>query len=170
MNAKLIKPTEDYLPSYLEACREFKAKSVRMHSLMDPDRFHEWRDTLITSFEDARLGRNLREGIVPQTTLWLVEDGEFIGYGNLRHRLTESLERMGGHIGYAIRPSRWGKGYGTWQLKLLLSEAAKLGIREALLTCDDRNIGSYRVMEKNGGVLQDNIVNTVDGEAQLTRR
>ncbi len=30
----------------------------------------------------------------------------------------------------------------------------RLGIRRALVTCDDDNVGSRRVIEKNGGVLE----------------
>jgi predicted acetyltransferase len=36
-----------------------------------------------------------------------------------------------------------------------LDLAAGLGVDPALVTCDDTNVASRRVIEKNGGVLED---------------
>lgn len=169
-NARLVVPSEEYLQSYLEACREFKKSGTELFGSHDPDAFDAWKDTLFPKFEQNRLGTGLPEGYVPCSAFWLVEEGAFVGLGSIRHRLTPALERFGGHIGYAIRPSRWNMGYGTLQLGLLLEEAAKLGIADALVTCDDDNVGSYRVIEKNGGVYQDTIENTIGGQFRKTRR
>jgi len=38
-------------------------------------------------------------------------------------------------------------------LRLLLKKAQKLGIERVLVTCNDNNIASARVIEKNGGKL-----------------
>ena len=170
MTAKLVIPSEEYLPSYLEACRDFKRLSLTLFSLHDPDTFDEWRHTIFQGFVNQRLGKGLPDGYVPASTFWLVGGGEFIGVGNIRHRLTENLALFGGHIGYAIRPEKWGLGYGTLLLRFLLSEAAALGIERALLTCNERNVASARVMEKNGGVYQDTIDNVVDGVPLRTKR
>ena len=169
-NAKLILPCEEYLQSYFELCKEYKDNNVKTMSFHDSDTFDEWKHTIFQTYENYRNGINLPSGYVPGTTFWLVEDGEVIGVGGIRHRLTESLEKFGGHIGYGIKYSKWNKGYGTLQLKLLLEEAAKLGIRHALITCNDDNIGSARVIEKNGGKLQDIIDNVIDGQPRRTRR
>ena len=170
MTAKLVVPGEEYLYSYLEACRDFKAYNGGQYSLHDPDAFEEWRHTIFQQFENQRLGIRLPDGYVPGSTFWLVEGGEFVGVGNIRHRLTEGLEKFGGHIGYMIRCDKWGQGYGTLQLRLLLAEAAALGIKRALITCDESNIASARVMEKNGAVYQDTIVNVIDGVPRRTKR
>ena len=169
-NAKLILPCEEYLQSYFEACKEYKEHNVKTFSFNDPDNFGEWKDTIFQKYEYWRNGVNLPSGYVPGTTFWFVENGEFIGMGNIRHRLTEALEKFGGHIGYAVRYGKWNRGYGTLQLKLLLEEAAKLGIQHALITCNDDNIGSARVIEKNGGKLQDIIDNVIEGVPRRTRR
>ena len=170
MKAELITPCEAYLESYLQACIEYKENAVRTYSLHDPDAFDQWKEIIFQRFEKDRLGVDLREGHVPSTTLWLVEDGAYIGTGNIRHKLTDSLSRFGGHIGYAIRFGMWGKGYGTLQLKLLLVHAAELGIERALITCDETNVGSARVIEKCGGVYQDTIGNVVEGVHHDTKR
>ena len=152
---KLVLPSEEYLQSYLDACREMKDEGVETFSIHDPEQFKDWKDTIFQTYNERRKGINLKSGYVPDTTFWLVENGEFIGLGSVRHRLTPALESFGGHIGYMIRPSRWNQGYGTLQLKLLLDEAARLGIEKALLTCSIYNPGSAKVMEKNGGVRID---------------
>ncbi|MBI1294755.1 GNAT family N-acetyltransferase [bacterium] len=98
---------------------------------------------------------------VPQSTFWLVRhaDGEtrVLGTSRLRHSLNERLRLMGGHIGYGIRPSEQHKSYGTQILALTLLEARKLGIERVLVTCDVDNIASVRIIEKNGGVLEDRL-------------
>lgn len=123
-------------------------------------------------FEQYRLERGLKPGRVGAHFFWLVDDaiGDFIGEITIWHRLTEELSRYGGHIGYGIRFSRWNQGFGTQMLALALEEAKKLGLSKVLITCDDDNIGSARVMEKNGFLLSDKVENTVDGRSVLTRR
>lgn len=170
MRAQLVIPSEALLPSYLEACREFKERNVSTYRLHDPDLYEEWRHDLVRKCIDQSQGLHLPPGYVPASTFWLAEGDQFIGTGNIRHCLTESLERFGGHIGYAIRVSRWGRGYGTLQLQLLLREAEKLGLRRVLITCNDENIGSARIIEKNGGLHQDTIDNLIDGTLRRTRR
>ena len=56
-------------------------------------------------------------------------------------------------------------------LKLILDQFKNL-IEEdnILITCDDDNIGSYRIIESNGGILENKIENEAAGEKFLTRR
>jgi predicted acetyltransferase len=69
--------------------------------------------------------------------------------------LNEVLEKEGGHIGYDIRPSMRRKGYGTEILKLSLPIAKQIGLNRVMLTCDDNNIASWKIMEKNGAVIDE---------------
>jgi predicted acetyltransferase len=150
-NVKIIKPCEQYLESYLEACKEFKELGIKSGPPHDPDKFDEWKDTIFTKCEEYSKGINLPDGFVPCTMYWMVNDNDYIGAGNIRHELNENLKAFGGHIGYHIRKKYWNKGYGSLQLKLLLQKCNEMGIEKALLTCDATNIASSRVMEKNGG-------------------
>ena len=107
-------------------------------------------------------------GYVPASQFWLVtESGVYIGDVDIRHCLNESLKRYGGHIGYKIRPTCRRRGYGTLICRLGLAKARLLGIGDILITCDDDNIASYKIIEANGGVLRDRVDN---GREVLTRR
>ncbi len=86
------------------------------------------------------------------------ETGRIYGMASLRRRLSDDLLVGGGHIGYGIRPSERGKGFGTRQLKLLLEKCRALGIDRVLVTCDRDNPASAHVIINNGGVLQDEII------------
>jgi predicted acetyltransferase len=72
----------------------------------------------------------------------------------LRHYLNEHLRERGGHAAYAVRKSERGKGYGKLILKKLINKAAKKDINELLLTVDDVNTASRKVIEANGGQLE----------------
>jgi predicted acetyltransferase len=96
-------------------------------------------------------------GFVPMTTLWWVEDDEFIGRLAIRHRLTPALRRAGGHIGYDVRPGARRRGHARAMLAAALPVANALGVGDALLTCDDTNVASRRVIEANGGRYIDTV-------------
>ena len=165
---RLIEPCEAYLASYTEAFTEYESYPRRAgNPYNDPRTCH-----LLNLYRFYRSAINLPEGYVASTAFWLVDDEKqrFLGEISIRHELPERLLRYGGHIGYAVRLGEWNKGYGTLMLSLALPYAKELGITRCLITCDDDNPGSARVMEKNGFVLGDKVDNVIDGHAIITRR
>ena len=94
-------------------------------------------------------------GWVPCTTLWWVDRTTYLGSIAIRHRLTPTLRDVGGHIGYDVRRSARRRGHATAMLAAALPAAHSLGIDPALVTCDDTNLWSRRVIEANGGVFED---------------
>jgi predicted acetyltransferase len=92
---------------------------------------------------------------VLNTNLWWVDNDRYIGRMSIRHDLNDWLREAGGHIGYDVRRSRRRQGHATAMLAAALRIAHDLGIEQALLTCDVDNVASRRVIERNGGVLED---------------
>jgi len=92
---------------------------------------------------------------VPCTTLWYIDGNTYLGRLAIRHRLNEELLQRGGHIGYDVRPSARRRGHATTMLGASLPIARRLGIERALVTCDVVNVASRKVIEANGGVLED---------------
>jgi predicted acetyltransferase len=90
-------------------------------------------------------------GWVPCTTLWWVEDAEFLARVTIRHDLVGTLKTLGGHIGYWVRPSARRRHIGTRAFLASLPYANDLGIDPVLVTCDQDNIGSRRIIESGGG-------------------
>jgi predicted acetyltransferase len=98
------------------------------------------------------------EGWVPSTTSFLVDEGRILGVSNLRHWLTRHLLEHGGHVGYSVRPSERNRGHATRLLRDAARRARHLGIERLLVTCDADNVSSARVIEKCGGVLENEIL------------
>lgn len=95
---------------------------------------------------------------VPGTCYVVVNsNNKIVGFGSLRHYLNDNLIKSGGHIGYSVVPSERKKGYGTKILKLLLEKAKEKNIDKVLLTCSENNVGSSKIIENNGGILENKI-------------
>lgn len=105
------------------------------------------------SKEHAVDNGELESWMVPQTSFWMYDDDTPVGYGRIRHYLNENLERTGGHIGYAVRKSERGQGYGNKILELLIEECKALGIDKIQIAANNDNILSNKVILKNGGIL-----------------
>jgi predicted acetyltransferase len=105
--------------------------------------------------DQAREDSARPEGYVPATNLWLMGEEEYLARIAIRHRLTDRLRQAGGHISYDVRPSARRRGFATMMLREALPIARGLGITAALLTCDIGNVASRRVIERAGGMLQD---------------
>jgi len=80
------------------------------------------------------------------------ESGELIGAGEINIR--DSSNRVG-EIGYIMNPQYWGKGFATEVAKLLIAYGFNdLNLHRIYATCDPRNIGSSKVLEKVGMIKE----------------
>ncbi|MBQ7670436.1 MAG: GNAT family N-acetyltransferase [Clostridia bacterium] len=157
---KLIKLTEEYKDKLIEMIDEWKHDQEvnnTNHSPWvifrnDPRDFEHYLEDLEVS--------EPKDGRVPDSVFFLLDEerDRLLGAVNIRHYLNERLLRDGGHIGDGIRPSERRRGYATELIRLALAECKKLGIDRVLIVCDKDNIGSAKSIIRNGGVLENEIV------------
>ena len=102
-------------------------------------------------------GEDVPEGFVPSTTSFLVEGGRILGVSNVRHWLNEHLLHHGGHVGYSVRPSARGQGHATRLLEGAKELARGMGLGRILVMCKSENTASVRVIERGGGVLEEEV-------------
>src|SRR5690625_2632729 len=85
----------------------------------------------------------------------LKENGKMIGAGEINIR--DYTNRVG-EIAYIINPEYWGLGYATEVAKVLIPFGFnQLNLHRIFATCDPRNIGSSRVLEKVGMIKEGRI-------------
>ena len=165
---QLVYPSVQYKASYLAAVEEAKNEVNPFLTTIAKPKDNQPFEEFVKGKTQQSQGLNLPEGWVPATELWLIDNDELIGTVNIRHFLTDHLLQLGGNIGYYIRPSQRKKGYGKEILKLGLAHAKRMGLTKVLLTCDDTNIASQKIIEANGGVLE-NIIPTEEGHPNKKR-
>ena len=103
---------------------------------------------------DFEAGRNLPDGFVPETFLFLWNGDEIVGQFRIRHHLCQSLRTGAGHIGYFIAGPFRGKGYAKEGLRQTLDLARQIIPEEEFyLRVNKDNPASLRVMLSNGGYI-----------------
>ena len=162
MKLKLIKLTKEYKEQLIEMIDEWRTDQELNHTDRSPGAIfkHDPRD-----FDHYLEHLELKEetdGKVPDSVFFLLDEerDRLLGAVDIRHYLNDVLLREGGHIGDGIRPGERRKGYGTEIVRLALIECEKLGIDRVLMTCDRDNVGSAKTIINNGGVLENEIVNS----------
>lgn len=154
-NLTLVRPCLDLCDSYRSHVDEFLQGGEQLipFPLTYPN---EDSAALLLKLQNQSQGIELAPGFIPNSTFWLAKDDrEVVGVSNLRHELTDSLRIEGGHIGYGVRPSQRGHGYGNEILRLTVDKARQLGLTQVLVTCDKTNVVSAAVIRHNGGILRD---------------
>lgn len=143
---RLVKPSLKYKQSFIRALKEFEKEGRNEGNPKDVEGYIK----RAKQFDKGEVPR----GMVRASTLWLVDKNQFIGRIGIRHTLNTKLKKFGGHIGYAIRPGKRKKGYGYKALELALKKAKIIGLKKVMVTCDDDNIASQKIIEKHGGKLK----------------
>jgi len=164
---RLIEPKMELEAEFRELVKEYQKAGMEHYLKLYADTLDDF-GYYVNKLRDVAEGRGLPPGWVPSSTFWLVHnDNKILGTSRLRHRLNGFLEQEGGHIGYDIRPSEQGKGYGTLMLALTLAKAKEYGMSCVLVISDASNLASFRVIEKNGGQLENKIISKESGKTIL---
>ena len=159
----LVKPNLSYADEIIKYKEESLAESPIINGSAGLDRFSSievWLEELKKrSCEDT-----VPKGLVPSSTYLAVreKDNYIVGMIDIRHYLNEYLTQVGGNIGYGVRKTERNKGYAKQMLKLALEKCKELKIKKVLITCDEDNIASEKVILSANAKLED--IRNVDGE------
>lgn len=165
MGVKLVFPSKEYEKEAFEYIEEFLDHDSEINGSGGLDKFDNYDDWLLKVEKDLDFN-NIPEGRVPANTYFLVRisDNKIIGMINIRHKLNEVLLKEGGHIGYSVRPTEREKGYGTVMLKLGLERCKELKLDKIFITCDKINLASAKIIQRNNGILENEIYSETYGE------
>lgn len=148
--------------------KEFLAIGSRMDGTSALDQYDDF-DAWLANVRNHEHPETVPSGHVTGTEYLALDEHEhLVGMTNLRHYLNDYLLTYGGHIGYSVRPSERKNGYATQMLRLTLGKAKERGIEKVRICCDHYNIASAKAIRANGGVLEDEAYDSLDG--LLTQR
>ena len=159
----LVKPDLSYADEIIKYKEESLAESPIINGSAGLDKLssiEDWLEELNKrSCEDT-----VPKGLVPSSTYLAVreKDNYIVGMIDIRHYLNEYLTQVGGHIGYGVRKTERNKGYAKQMLKLALEKCKELKIKKVLITCDEDNIASEKVILSANAKLED--IRNIDGE------
>lgn len=158
----LVHPTTEHEQLALEFIQEFIDFGSEINGSGGLQRYtnnySDWLEKLSTDSNPT----NMQPDRVPSTTYFIFRelDNRMVGMINIRHKLNDYLLKECGHIGYGIRPTERRKGYATKGLYLGLQKCKEIGLDNILIACDKTNIGSARTIQRNGGQLENEIMDS----------
>lgn len=130
------------------------------------ENFNEWLAANVRN----RCEDTADEGMIASSTYIVIDkdmhDKKIVGMVDIRHRLNDYLLKYGGHIGYSVHPELRCMGYAKAILNKALQYCKNLNIDKVLITCNNNNIASEKVIKSNSGILE----NDLDNNGQIIRR
>lgn len=158
---KLVNPTMEYkeqVMNYRKVFLENNESFDGCSGLEECETYEEWIDF------DNRLSKKYGKEYAPSTVYLAIRksDNKLVGIIDFRHTLSEFLLNYGGNIGYSVLPEERRKGYAKEMLRLVLEYCKEYGLHRVLVTCDKDNIGSYKTIQSNGGILENEVIDKVN--------
>jgi predicted acetyltransferase len=162
----LILPHSQYKDSFLNMAKSLEAEGHWWGPSIQ--KIEQDFESYLQKLEDMKHGLNLESNQASGTEFWILHEGQVAGRLKVNDELKDWMKIRGGHIGYGIAASFRNLGLATTALSEALQFAKDKGMKEILMTCDDDNLGSIRVIEKNGGIFKDKVL--AEGRDIYTRR
>ena len=159
----LIKPDLSYADEIIKYKEEALFEKAIINSSINLEKFSSvegWlKELKMKSSEDT-----VPKGLVPSSTYLGIreKDNYIVGMIDIRHYLNEYLTQVGGNIGYSVRKTERNKGYAKQMLKLALEKCKELKMKKVLITCDEDNIASEKVILSANAKFED--IRCIDGE------
>lgn len=156
---KLVFPTEEYRKEWYSIVKEIEDANEKMTPYALKGETNDYSIYLKNVIKKSK-GIGLPDNRVPADIFFLVHNGDnrILGAIDIRYTLNDYLYNYGGNIGYGIRPSERRKGYATEMLKLALDVCRRKELYKVLITCKKSNIGSSKTIIKNGGMLENEVL------------
>lgn len=154
------KESEDVLSFY----NEFRERKEICTGFSNSSDYDAW----LLMMRNRKENKDLPEGYVRENFYLCYDKKELVGVFSVKFALTNNFLIMAVIL---VTPSLLPKrkrGYGTAILKEGLSLAKNLGFHKVLSVADDDNIGSIKIIEKNGGVYENSLFD--EEEKVLVRR
>lgn len=177
---ELVVPSEVHEAAVVDFLREHEEageKQIHGGALIETMSYPDWlewgRRTLqwecsLAGDEVPRETQNLEEDRwVPSDTFFAFRksDGRLVGMIDFRRRIDDILLTFSGQVGYGVRPSERGKGYGGQMLGLALAEGRKSGLEEpVMISCYKENEPSRRTILGQGGRMEREFINLANGK------
>lgn len=154
MNLKLHKPSQSIFPAFQDFIEEMRLHGETLWAPYIPQE-NESAEQFISRLEQREI--HPPAPLVPETIYWAMMDNKVVGRISLRHRIEGNLTKMGGHIGYEVRPSFRNRGFAKEMLRQILETPKVKEIGNLLLTCSPKNEASKKTIIANGGMLTNTV-------------
>ncbi|HEY3782479.1 MAG TPA: GNAT family N-acetyltransferase [Fimbriimonadaceae bacterium] len=154
MNCELVTPSEKYKDSFLEA--EVERANEPNNAFGDRVRPNKSFEEVLA---DIRRAAQVEPFEGKSIEFWLVDGDEYIGSFDISPATSKIMADKffsgweGGNIGFYIRPTKRGQGYGTSGFALALEKSKGFGLKRALVITERSRPGAMKIAENNRGIL-----------------
>lgn len=143
-------PKRKYFKEYLSACREAIENNDTEWAPVKPEDLGRFRFYAPKMYKRMKSGKGLPENYPVTFTYWCFKNNTFVGECQIRPYIKGDAEKNIGHIGYSVRPSLRGKGYGQMLLGFAVRKLSEFNVYPIFAVCHKENTVSYHCLSKAG--------------------
>ena len=143
--------------------QEYKAVYPDFKPFVTKENFDEF----LKSVENKKKG--IDNNGIKEIFYFAIEDDKIVGHASIRlnPEIDSDTYKFSGHIMYGVVPSKRKCGYGNQICRLLVNIMFDMGYEEVIVTCNDNNVGSRKIILNNGGCFIETV--TYDENTKIDR-